>query len=361
MSHDILNVAYIGNGKSTNRYHMPFVQALPDKFRVKTILARHIDHSVWAAVPGVHYTTDLDALLSDPTIDVVEVTTPSAAHYDMAKRVLEAGKHCTVDKPFAATVDQAEDLFACAEQHGVTVQCYQNRRFDSDFVTAKNVVASGKLGHIFEVVTTYDYWRPTLGKAAPYDLLNSAAYGHSSHCLDQLISWFGIPDRWHAEARQLQGETTTNDYFDFDLYYDALGLKATAAANYSMAYLRPSFAVYGDRGAFIKQEKDQQERDLKHFYLPSGHPDFGVEGPEAYGRMRYLVDEDDDQGEVVTVRTTFRHGAFREEVVETVRSCYTQWYDALYETLTDGTPQLVRPEETIAQLRILEDAMRELH
>jgi hypothetical protein len=48
------------------------------------------------------------------------------------------------------------------------------------------------------------------------------------------------------------------------------------------------------------------------------------------------------------------------ERVETVRSTYSGFYEALYETVVHGTPQLVAPEETIAQLRILEDATRDL-
>ena len=98
--------------------------------------------------------------------------------------------------------------------------------------------------------------------------------------------------------------------------------------------------MYGERGTFIKVEKDQQERDLKHFYLPAGHPDFGLDAPEQWGRLRYY-DAD---------------GRCHEERVETLRTSYSAFYEALYETVAHGTPQLVKPEETIAQLRILEEA-----
>ena len=87
-------------------------------------------------------------------------------------------------------------------------------------------------------------------------------------------------------------------------------------------------------------EKDQQERDLKKFYLPAGHPDFGLDTPEQWGVLRYY-DED---------------GIMHQERVETVRSTYSGFYEALYETVANGAPQLVKPEETIAQLRILEEA-----
>ena len=343
MTKRMLNIAYVGNGKSANRYHIPFVLARPEQWRVAAIQARHVDHSTWAEVPGARYVTDLDDVLGDPDVDVVEIATPSATHFEMARRALEAGKHVTVDKPFSATCDEAAELFELAESRGVTVQCYQNRRFDSDYLTARKVYESGRLGHVFEIVTTYDYWRPSMLVGCRLDVVNSAAYGHASHCLDQIISWFGVPDRWSADLRQLQGEGMANDYFDFDLHYDSIGVKATAQANYSTALLRPSFALYGDRGAFVKQDKDQQERDLKHFYMPVGHEDFGIDSPEQWGTLRWK-----------------NKNGLHEERVETVRSTYSQFYDALYETVVNGAPQLVSPEETLTQMRILEESTSRL-
>ncbi|MBR3317578.1 MAG: Gfo/Idh/MocA family oxidoreductase [Atopobiaceae bacterium] len=346
MANRIINIGFIGNGKGTNRYHMPFSLALPEKFRIKTVYNRRLG-GPWAALPGVEYTTDLEAMLADPEIDVVEISTPIFTHYALSKQALEAGKHVVCDKAFVGTVAEAEELFALAKDKGVTVQCYQNRRFDSDYLTARKVMESGKLGKVFEIVTHYDYWRTEMidmQKNGTYDRLSGIVYGHSCHCVDQLIDWLGIPDRWHAEARQIYGDGRPDGYFDFDLYYDELGIKATAAANYASAIQRPSFEVYGTMGTFIKVEKDQQERDLKKFYLPVGHPDFGLDTPEQWGTLRYY-DED---------------GTMHEERVETVRSTYSLYYDALYETVANGAPQLVKPEETIAQLRILEDAMRDL-
>ena len=340
----ILNIAYVGNGKSANRYHIPFALDRPDKFRVAKICARHVDHSAWEAVPGAEYVTSMDSVLNDPSIDIVEIVTPSALHVEQARQALLAGKHVTIDKPMALTAVEAQELFELAASKGVTVQCYQNRRFDSDFVTAKQVVASGKLGRVFEIVTSYDYWRPHMMDDVPLDPLDNAGYGHATHCLDQLISWLGTPDRWHSELRQLNGAGRANDYYDFDLYYDEADLKATAHANYTSAFLRPSFEIYGTKGAYIKMEKDQQERDLKHFYLPTGHDDFGLDVPEQYGTIRYV---DDD-------------GALREERVPTIRTSYSQFYDALYDTVANGAPQLVKAEETLAQLRILEDGVKGL-
>ena len=66
-----LVIGYIGNGKSTNRYHLPFVLNRPDKIRVKMIYQRNLAKQDWARIVGVEYTDDLEKILHDPEIDVL--------------------------------------------------------------------------------------------------------------------------------------------------------------------------------------------------------------------------------------------------------------------------------------------------
>ncbi|MBR3235761.1 MAG: Gfo/Idh/MocA family oxidoreductase [Atopobiaceae bacterium] len=122
MTDRILNIGFIGNGKGANRYHMPFSLALPEKFKIKTVYARHLG-GPWAELPGVEYTTDLEAMLADPQIDIVEISTPHSTHYALTKQALEAGRHVVCDKAFVGTVAEAEELYALAQAKGVTVQC----------------------------------------------------------------------------------------------------------------------------------------------------------------------------------------------------------------------------------------------
>ena len=172
-----LTLGFIGNGKSTNRYHLPFVLQRKDKLAVKTIYQRNLAKQEWERLPGVNYTDDLEALLSDKEIQAIVITTPIEAHYEMIRKVLEAGKHCVCEKPFLATSAEAREMFDLAKAKGLMLQCYQNRRFDSDFLTLQKVIESGKLGDILEVENTYDYYRPYVPEgAAAFDKLNSYLY-----------------------------------------------------------------------------------------------------------------------------------------------------------------------------------------
>ena len=101
----MLTIAYIGNGKSTNRYHLPFVLQRKDKIKVKKIFARHLEKSEWDRIPGVLYTDNINELLHDEEIDLIVICTrdDNDLHYNYAKMVLESNKHCLVEKPFMSS------------------------------------------------------------------------------------------------------------------------------------------------------------------------------------------------------------------------------------------------------------------
>lgn len=331
----MLTIAYIGNGKSANRYHLPFVLQRPDTFKVKAIYEPRISNDIWDAIPGVNYTTNLDDILKDDAIDLVVICTAVQFHYEYAKQVLESGKNCLVEKPFTETSAEAKELFALAKEKGLIVQAYQNRRFDSDFLTVQQVIESGKLGEILEVEMHFDYFRPEVPEAVhEFKVSDSYLYGHACHTLDQVISYWGAPDDMHYDVRQLLGEGRMNDYFDLDLYYGTQ--KVSVKSSYFRLKERPSFIVYGTKGVFEKQTKDRQEEHLKIFHMPD-NADFGIDLPEHYGTLTYMED-----------------GVFHEEKIVSEKGDYGRVYDDLYVAITKNKPQAITPEETMLQMEMLE-------
>ena len=225
-----LVLGYIGNGKSANRYHIPFVQTRKDKFFIKSIYNPRIHHDLWKEIEGVHYTTDLNELLQDDEIDLIVICTGHQFHYEYAKKVLEANKHCLVEKPFMETSAQAKEIFALASQKGLYCSAYQNRRYDSDFLTVQKVIESGKLGDLLEIEMHFDYYRPYVPESVyQFSPAMSYLYGHGCHTLDQVISYFGKPDSIHYDVRQLLGQGRMNDYFDLDLYYGTLKISVKSS------------------------------------------------------------------------------------------------------------------------------------
>ncbi len=338
-----LVIGFIGNGKSTNRYNMPFVLKRPDKVVCKTIYARDLSKTEWDRIPGVKYTDDLHCLLHDPEIDLIMVSTGHDTHYKFTKIVLEAGKHCMCEKPFMETAEQARELFALAKEKGLFLQAFQNRRFDSDFLTVQRVIESGKLGEIIEVEMGFDYYRPEIpNMIKEYRPEWSYLYGHGCHTIDQVLSYWGKPKRIVYDVRQLLGTGRMNDYFDLDMFYDN-GLKVSVKSSYFRIKPRPSFIVYGKNGMFVKETKDRQEEHLKLFHMPT-NKDFGLDEPGHYGTITYV----DNQGQ------------YHEEKVISEIGDYAMIYDHLYDSIVLGKEKLIKDEDTILQLEILEAGVKDL-
>ena len=337
----MLTIGYIGNGKSTNRYHLPFVLQR-ENINVKTIYQRNPQRESWDRIAGVKYTSDLDELLNDKEIQLIVVCTGMDSHYEYTKLVLEHHKHCLVEKPFMETSEQTKEIFAMAKEKELIVQAYQNRRFDSDFLTVQKVIEEGKLGDLQEVEMHFDYYRPEVPESVhSFIPIESFLYAHGTHTLDQVISYFGKPDDIHYDVRQLLGQGRMNDYFDLDLYYG--NLKVSVKSSYFRLKERPSFVVYGKKGCFMKKTKDRQEEHLKLFYMPDNE-DFGVDTIEHYGVLTYIDEE----------------GTIREEKVKSINGDYGRVYDDLYEAIIHGKEKTITDEQTLLQMEMLETGIKNL-
>jgi predicted dehydrogenase len=111
------------------------------------------------AHPGATLTTDVDELLSTPGIDAVAVITPVWTHFDLAKKALEAGKHVFVEKPFTATVQQAEELIELAERKRLKIMVDHTFLFTGAVKKMRQLIDSGELGKLYY----YDSTRVNLG------------------------------------------------------------------------------------------------------------------------------------------------------------------------------------------------------
>ncbi len=90
-----LHCAFIGFGKSTTRYHLPYVLHRKDRWQVAHIYRRRAKPEEQAPqYSHIHFTSDLDEVLNDPLVKLVVVCTHADSHFEYAKKALEAGKTC---------------------------------------------------------------------------------------------------------------------------------------------------------------------------------------------------------------------------------------------------------------------------
>ncbi|MGH2840292.1 MAG: Gfo/Idh/MocA family protein, partial [Solirubrobacteraceae bacterium] len=101
-----------------------------------------------ATYRATRFTADLEDLLSDDELDAIVITTPVPTHAELAVRVLEAGKHCFVEKPLAQSVADAERAVAAAEKSGRILMVGHLLEYHPGVRKLKEIADSGELGEI---------------------------------------------------------------------------------------------------------------------------------------------------------------------------------------------------------------------
>ena len=105
----------------------------------------------YPAVPG---TTNFDDVLSDPSIDAVLLATPVSTHFKLGLQALEAGKHLFVEKPLAASSEEAQDLITAADERGLVLMPGHTFLYSPPVDAVRNLITSGELGEIYFVSTS---------------------------------------------------------------------------------------------------------------------------------------------------------------------------------------------------------------
>ncbi|KAI0157406.1 oxidoreductase family protein [Xylariaceae sp. FL1272] len=349
----VFNVGVIGYGLSAKVFHIPFITITPT-FKLHSILQRKptAGDSAPEDYPSIQHFTDLDTFLSDSSLDVVVLSIPPQTHFSFAKAALSAGKHVFVEKPFVPTSTEASDLIALAEEKGLQICVYQNRRWDSDFLTLRKLIADDKLGRILEFETHFDRYRadkPTNWKGElSMKEGGSALYDLGTHLTDQVYTLFGLPKGVFAKlVSQRDGKVMGPDEPDLEpdsvnmqLFYDHGLIVHVRIAVMSAETKQTRFWVRGTKGSYHKFGLDTQEPQLKAG-MKTSDPEFGLDAPEDHGTLVSLGAD----------------GKFSETSWPNVKPVtYKKIYELFGEALSGNGPVPVPASEARDVLRILEAA-----
>lgn len=324
-------------GMSGKVFHAPFIHAHPG-FELHAVLERN--HQLAAlSYPSITSYNNIEDLLADDAIDLVIINTPNYSHYDYAKKALMAGKHILVEKPFTANTTQAKELFALAKSVNKKVLVYQNRRYDSGYKATKAVIESGQLGKLVEVHFRFDRYRNEIGpkqfKEEPMEA-SGLLYDLGPHLLDQAISLFGKPEKYHKTLGKNRLHTKVDDYFFIHLTY-ADGLNVFLTASMLVADIKDAFVMNGMMGSFSKNHADVQEGQLLKGIKPTDS-NYGIEQPEDAGKL--------------TIVTT--DGTRSTSFIPSEKGDYMGLFEAVYQNIINDVPYPITEEEILAQLEILE-------
>jgi scyllo-inositol 2-dehydrogenase (NADP+) len=334
----MIKVGIIGFGLSGRYLQAPFFESHA-AFQLHTIATSQAD--VQAAYPQVRHVTNWESMLDDPTIDLISITSPNETHLEYARRCILAGKHVLVEKPLCATASEASSLVELAKKHKKHLFVYQNRRFDSDFLTIQQLLVSGRLGQLLRWEARFDRFKPTrnvkVWKETP-TATSGIWYDLGAHLLDQCIAMFGTPDSVQGRVFSQRPESQVDDAFDVLLQFGPMTaqLSATMLARYE----GPRYILHGTEGTYVKFGIDIQEDQLKAGWLPD-QEGYGVEPAE----HRSIFYDNDRQAHPIPV----------------VAGRWMTLYDNMADVILSGATPLIPLEQIVAQVGVLAQVSNSSH
>jgi predicted dehydrogenase len=335
MKETTINVGLIGYGFAGQVFHAPLLRTTPG-LAIAAVSSRNPD-KVRASLGDVAVHAEPAALLADPNVALVVLASPNATHYPLAKAALEAGKHLVVDKPFTDTAAQAAELVRLAEDKGLLLSVYHNRRWDSTTRTALRLLAEGTLGQVRHAAMHFDRFRPQ--PQARWKEEVEAGGGIwmdlGPHLIDEALLYFGEPLAIEADLPVLRPGGRCEDQFQARLRY-ADGLRVDLGASMLAAVARPRVALHGLNGSWVKQSLDPQEADLIAGRMPTG--DAAAWGVDA------------ETG----VLAVLRDGTVTRAPLPTENGAYPSYYAGIRDALLGKAPNPVPARQALTVMRLLD-------
>jgi predicted dehydrogenase len=339
---DELRVALIGYGLGGRAFHAPLIAVTPG-LRLTTLVTSNPVRRAEATrdFPSAHVAESADWIWSNAALhDMVVITTPNRYHVPLARAAIAAGIPVVVDKPMAATAQEARDLVAEAARRGVPLTAYHNRRWDGEVLTAQKLISSGELGTLTRFESRLDRWRPGHVPAvwreggAPEDA-GGILYDLGPHLIDQARLLLGPITHLYAELDMRRPGASVEDDVFIALKH-ASGVRSHLWASATAAQAGPRMRVLGSKGAYTKQHADVQEASLRTG-RPANAPGFGEDPPAQWGLL----------------------GAGAEaRPIRTENGTYQRFYALTVPWLREGAPSPVDPADAIAVLDAIEAARR---
>ena len=338
----VINTALLSFGMSGKVFHAPFIHLHPG-FKLAGSWERS-NQVIRDFYPEARSYQSLEEVLADQSIDLIVVNTPTSTHADYATKALLSEKHVIVEKAFTTNAAEAIQLNALAKASGKKLSVYQNRRWDSDFLTVQSILKKKLLGEVREAFISFERFNlelsPKLHKEMPGpgtgNLLDLGP-----HLVDQALVLFGLPQSvLTADIRSFRPGSRVDDFFDILLSYQTFSVRLRSGYHFPVP--EPGFIIRGSKGSFVKSRSDVQETQLKNGQTPLSHG-YGIEPESAHGSI------------------SLEKGSRKsDEYVKSLPGNYMAYYNAMHHAIVSDSPVPVSGAEGIYVMKVL-DAARESH
>jgi predicted dehydrogenase len=328
---DPVRFALLGYGTGGRWFHAPLL-ASSDAIDLVTVVTTSPERAALARNdhPGIRICASLDEL-PDAGIEAVAISTPAATHSPLTNRALEAGMHVVCDKPFSLAADAARRSVDTAERCGRLLSPFQNRRWDSDFLTLQRLVAEGRLGPVRRFESRFERFAPERG---PGPSGGGTMLDFMTHLVDQALVLLGPVT--HVYAEWTMRDSGLDDDVFVALTHES-GARSHLSGGWSQRQPGPRFRVTGEHATFVLETPmDGQEAALRSGTTPaSAGSAWGVEPESAWGHLHC------DDG---------------DEIVPTARGRWDSFYEQFAAAVRSGSPVPVLPADAVATATVLDAA-----
>lgn len=328
-----MRIGLVGYGLGGRIFHAPFIAFTPG-LELAGIVTRDAERRSQAAqdYPGAVLYDTLTAMLA-AGVDAVVISTPLDSHQPLALQAIAAGVAVVLDKPFAFDGGQARALIAAAQAASVALTVFQNRRWDSEFLTVRRLIESGSLGALRTFDSRIEVHRPgKRDKATSGGMLRDLG----SHLVDQALQLFGPVEAVYAEVGFRPGNTELDDSFFLALQHRT-GVRSHLRGDCLQSIPGPRLRLSGEHASYQVDVIDGQEPALRAGERPANNDRWGVQDHRKWG---WLV-----RGE-------------ERELVPSERGRYDLFYAGLAQALAGEAPMPVTVEDALACLDVLDAARR---
>lgn len=333
-----IKTALLSYGMSGKVFHSPFLD-LHEGYQLLGAWERS-RKKIQKDYPNTKSYSTIEDLLSDD-IDLVIVNTPVDSHFEYAQKALLANKNVIVEKAFTTNSDEAVQLKNLATEKNLKLTVFQNRRWDSDFLTVKSILDSRVLGDIVEAEIRFDRYNPILSPKVWKESDNEGAgvlMDLGSHIIDQSVCLFGFPKAVFADIRKIREKTIIHDNIDILLYY--LDKRVRLHAGFFNKEQLPGFVLQGRKGSFLKERADVQEDTLKLGTKPNADS-WCLEPKEKEGLLHITK-----EGEEIYKKTP------------TLNGNYYDFFELQYQSIANNKPEPVNADDGIKVMKIIEAAKK---
>ena len=329
-----LRVGIAGYGLAGRYFHAPLLKGCGfEVAAIQTANSERAQHAV-TDFPSTEVVTSIEELVAKD-LDLVVVASANLVHAEHALAAINAGIPVVVDKPMGRTFAETQMIVSAANEAGVGLSTFFNRRWDSDALTIKKVLQSGVLGTIHRIDSRFERFRPELNATSWRENMSAADGGGQlldlqPHLISTAIDWFGTAELVTATVRSLRGGADDDSVL---VLRHKSGVVSYLSASAVVGAPGPRIRILGTQGALVINELDPQEALLRAGKFPEG-----------------------GTWNLPTTSRAFIHRGDQVEEIDSVPGNYGHFYKEVEAAITTGSAWPIPNEDALLVAQIIDQA-----